>query len=88
MLFSCLCDVDESKINVEPSLLSFSAKSSHSMSFSFKSVFPQEVSVNLDPVVLEVLQEARWMTKLEVSVPKVILKMSSREAEIKALHRR
>lgn len=51
------------------------------------SVF-QEVFVNLDPVVLEVLQEARWMTKLGVTVPKVILKMSSREAQVKALHKR
>uniref|UniRef100_A0A7N8WST8 Dynein, axonemal, heavy chain 5 like n=1 Tax=Mastacembelus armatus TaxID=205130 RepID=A0A7N8WST8_9TELE len=32
--------------------------------------------VNLDPVVLEVLQEALWMTKLGVTVPKVILKMT------------
>lgn len=51
-------------------------------------LFPQEVFVNLDPVVLEVLQEARWMTKLGASVPKVIVKMSCREAEIKALYRR
>ncbi|XP_041817844.1 dynein heavy chain 5, axonemal [Chelmon rostratus] len=48
----------------------------------------KEVFVNLDPVVLEVLQEARWMTKLGASVPKVIVKMSCREAEIKALSRR
>ncbi|XP_045900393.1 dynein axonemal heavy chain 5 [Micropterus dolomieu] len=48
----------------------------------------QEVFVNLDPVVLEVLQEARWMTKLGVPVPKVILKMSSREAQVKALYKR
>ncbi|XP_056227121.1 dynein axonemal heavy chain 5-like, partial [Seriola aureovittata] len=34
-----------------------------------------EVLVNLDPVVLEVLQEARWMTKLGVTVPTVIPKM-------------
>ncbi|XP_070784429.1 dynein axonemal heavy chain 5 [Enoplosus armatus] len=48
----------------------------------------KEVSVNLDPVVLEVLQEARWMTKLGVTVPKVILKMTSREAQVKALYKR
>ncbi|XP_053268003.1 dynein axonemal heavy chain 5 [Pleuronectes platessa] len=46
----------------------------------------KEVSVNLDPVVLEVLQEFRWMTKLGVFVPKVLVKMTSRESEIKALH--
>ena len=46
----------------------------------------QEVLVNLDPVVLEVLQEFRWMTKLGVFVPKVIVKMASRESEIKALY--
>lgn len=48
----------------------------------------QEVFVNLDPVVLEVLQEARWMSKLGVTVPKVILKMTTREAPIKALYSR
>ncbi|KAM9337116.1 dynein axonemal heavy chain 5 [Symphorus nematophorus] len=46
----------------------------------------KEVFVNLDPMVLEVLQEARWMTKLGVTVPKVILKMSCREAQVKALY--
>lgn len=46
----------------------------------------QDLLVNLDPVVLEVLQEARWMSKLGGSVPKVILKMQSREGEIKALN--
>ncbi|XP_072235160.1 dynein axonemal heavy chain 5-like [Leuresthes tenuis] len=44
--------------------------------------------VNLDPVVLELLQEARCMTKLGVTVPKVVLKMTSREAQIKALYSR
>ncbi|XP_051241668.1 dynein axonemal heavy chain 5 isoform X2 [Dicentrarchus labrax] len=48
----------------------------------------KEVFVNLDPVVMEVLQEARWMTKLGVTVPKVILKMSCREEQVKALYRR
>lgn len=48
----------------------------------------QEVFVNLDPVVLEVLQEVRWMTKLGVTVPKVIIKMTSREAHLKALYSR
>ncbi|XP_069368231.1 dynein axonemal heavy chain 5 isoform X1 [Paralichthys olivaceus] len=47
-----------------------------------------KVLVNLDPVVLEVLQESRWMTKLGVFVPKVIVKMTSRESEIKALYNR
>ncbi|XP_049912492.1 dynein axonemal heavy chain 5 [Epinephelus moara] len=48
----------------------------------------KEVFVNLDPLVLEVLQEARWMTKLGVTVPKVVLKMTSREAQVKALYKR
>ncbi|KAL7373953.1 hypothetical protein ABVT39_018239 [Epinephelus coioides] len=48
----------------------------------------KEVFVNLDPLVLEVLQEARWMTKLGVTIPKVVLKMTSREAQIKALYKR
>ncbi|XP_013770736.1 LOW QUALITY PROTEIN: dynein heavy chain 5, axonemal-like [Pundamilia nyererei] len=48
----------------------------------------KEVSVNLDPVVLEVLQEARWMTKLGVNVPKVIQKMTSREPELRDLYSR
>ncbi|XP_068199657.1 dynein axonemal heavy chain 5 isoform X2 [Antennarius striatus] len=48
----------------------------------------KEVLVNLDPAVLEVLQEGRWMTRLGLTVPKVILKMSSREVQLKALHKR
>ncbi|XP_068603948.1 LOW QUALITY PROTEIN: dynein axonemal heavy chain 5 [Brachionichthys hirsutus] len=48
----------------------------------------KEILVNLDPAVPEVLQEARWMTKLGLVVPKVILKMSSREAQVKALRNR
>lgn len=44
--------------------------------------------MNLDPVVLEVLQEVRWMTKLGVTVPKVIVKLTSREKQLKALHNR
>ncbi|KAM6971581.1 LOW QUALITY PROTEIN: dynein axonemal heavy chain 8-like [Tautogolabrus adspersus] len=48
----------------------------------------QQVFVNLDPGVLEMLQEARWMTKLEVPVPKVVQKMISREEHVKALHTR
>ncbi|KAK5935878.1 hypothetical protein CgunFtcFv8_021195 [Champsocephalus gunnari] len=48
----------------------------------------KEVVVNLDPVVLEVLQEARWMTKLGVTVPKAVQRMTSREAHVKALYKR
>ncbi|KAM8731517.1 dynein axonemal heavy chain 5 [Acanthopagrus schlegelii] len=48
----------------------------------------KEVCVNLDPVVLEVLQETRWMTRLGVTVPKVVLKLSSREAQLKTLYKR
>ncbi|XP_010767024.1 dynein heavy chain 5, axonemal-like, partial [Notothenia coriiceps] len=48
----------------------------------------KEFFVNLDPVVLEVLQEARWMTKLGVTVPKAVQKMTSREAHVKALYKR
>lgn len=44
--------------------------------------------MNLHPVVLEVLQEARWMSKLGVTVPKVILKITSRGAQLKALYNR
>ncbi|CAJ1081553.1 dynein axonemal heavy chain 5 isoform X1 [Xyrichtys novacula] len=47
-----------------------------------------KVFVNLDPVVLEVLQEVHWMTKLGVPVPKVITKMSSRGAHLQTLYRR
>ncbi|XP_069033626.1 dynein axonemal heavy chain 5 [Embiotoca jacksoni] len=50
--------------------------------------YSKEVLVNLDPVVLEVLQEARWMTRLGVTVPEVIVKMSRREAQVKALYSR
>lgn len=48
----------------------------------------QGVCVNLDPVVLEVLEEARRMSKLGVSVPKVIVTLSGRGARLKALHKR
>lgn len=48
----------------------------------------QEILVNLDPVVLEVLQETRWMTKLGVTVPAVVLKMATREAQLKSLRSR
>ncbi|KAM3593194.1 uncharacterized protein V6R79_007624 [Siganus canaliculatus] len=48
----------------------------------------KEIFVNLDPLVLEVLHEARWMTQLGLTVPKVILKMSSRESQIKTLYKR
>ncbi|KAG7231381.1 hypothetical protein INR49_012221 [Caranx melampygus] len=48
----------------------------------------KEIFVNLDPVVLEVLQETRWMTKLGVTVPAVILKMATREAQLKSLRSR
>ncbi|XP_074550150.1 dynein axonemal heavy chain 5 [Halichoeres trimaculatus] len=48
----------------------------------------KQVFVNLDPVVLQVLQESRWMTKLGVSVPRVIAKLSLKEAQIKTLHER
>ncbi|XP_034534414.1 dynein heavy chain 5, axonemal [Notolabrus celidotus] len=48
----------------------------------------KQVFVNLDPGVLEVLQEARWMTKLGHPVPKVVIKMSSREAQIKTLYKK
>lgn len=42
----------------------------------------------MDPVVLEVLEEARWMKKLEVDVPKAVMKISRREASVRALHSR
>ncbi|XP_054621741.1 dynein axonemal heavy chain 5 isoform X3 [Dunckerocampus dactyliophorus] len=48
----------------------------------------KELLVNLDSVFLEVLQDARWMTKLGVVVPNAVVKMTSREAEVKALYRR
>lgn len=48
----------------------------------------QEVLVNLDPEVLQVLEEARWVTKLGLKVPKVMETLSSRGARLRALHRR
>lgn len=48
----------------------------------------QEVLVNLDPEVLQVLEEARWMAKLGLKVPKVMETLSSRGAGLRALHRR
>ncbi|KAK2859784.1 hypothetical protein Q5P01_004404 [Channa striata] len=48
----------------------------------------KEVLVNLDPVVLEVLQEARWMSKLGATVPKVVIKLMSREGQLKGLYNR
>ncbi|XP_076014466.1 dynein axonemal heavy chain 5 [Genypterus blacodes] len=46
----------------------------------------KEMFVNLDPMVLEVLQEIKWMTKLGIAIPKVILKMTSREEKLNTLH--
>ncbi|XP_054862859.1 dynein axonemal heavy chain 5 isoform X2 [Amphiprion ocellaris] len=46
------------------------------------------LSVNLDPVVLEVLQEARWMSRLGVTVPQAVLRMASREEPLRALYSR
>ncbi|XP_062336343.1 LOW QUALITY PROTEIN: dynein axonemal heavy chain 5-like [Osmerus eperlanus] len=48
----------------------------------------KELYVNLDPLVLEVLHEARCMNKLGVPVPRVVLNMCLREAELKAQHSR
>lgn len=42
--------------------------------------------MNLDPVVLEVLEEAKYMHKLGVHVPKVILSMYVNKAEVKNNH--
>lgn len=47
-----------------------------------------QISVNLDPVLPEVVAEARWMIKLDVALPKVIAQMLAREEDIKALNRR
>ncbi|XP_062377845.1 dynein axonemal heavy chain 5 [Sardina pilchardus] len=44
----------------------------------------KEIFVNLDPVVLEVLQEAKCMSKMGFSVPKALLSMCTREAQLKA----
>ncbi|XP_028289911.1 dynein heavy chain 5, axonemal [Gouania willdenowi] len=48
----------------------------------------KDLWVNMDPAVLQVLQEARWMSKLGVCVPRAVLKMRSRETQIKALFQR
>ncbi|XP_029979746.1 dynein heavy chain 5, axonemal [Sphaeramia orbicularis] len=48
----------------------------------------KEVFVNLDPMVLEVLQEVRWMTKLGVAVPEAVHQLTSRESVLKALQSR
>ncbi|KAM6900105.1 dynein axonemal heavy chain 5 [Xenentodon cancila] len=48
----------------------------------------KEFLVNLDPVVLTVLQEARWLKKLGMTVPDVVLRTISREMQIKDLSSR
>lgn len=47
-------------------------------------LFSQEIFVNLDPVVLEVLQEAKCMSKMGFSVPKSILTVCASEVQLKA----
>ncbi|KAF5902717.1 dynein heavy chain 5, axonemal-like, partial [Clarias magur] len=46
----------------------------------------KEICINLDPVVLEVLEEAKYMHKLGAFVPKVILSMDANKAEVKNNH--
>ncbi|KAI5624125.1 dynein heavy chain 5, axonemal, partial [Silurus asotus] len=46
----------------------------------------KEFCVNLDPVVLEVLEEAKYMHKLGAHVPKAILGMYADKAEVKNNH--
>ncbi|KAK7881267.1 hypothetical protein WMY93_029676 [Mugilogobius chulae] len=48
----------------------------------------QDLSVNLSPGVLEVLEEARWMKKMGLEVPTSVEKMSRRESHIRALKTR
>ncbi|KAK1795394.1 hypothetical protein P4O66_010566 [Electrophorus voltai] len=43
----------------------------------------KEIYVNLDPIVLEVLEEAKYMHRLGVHVPEVILNMYAQKAELK-----
>ena len=44
--------------------------------------------MNLDPMVLEVMQEFWYFTKLGLAVPKVVVAMSSKEQHIKTLYQR
>ncbi|CAL8402248.1 dynein heavy chain 5, axonemal [Gadus morhua] len=48
----------------------------------------KELLVNLDPMVLEVMQEFWYFTKLGLAVPKVVVAMSSKEQHIKTLYQR
>ncbi|XP_061094941.1 dynein axonemal heavy chain 5 [Conger conger] len=46
----------------------------------------KDLYVNLDPLVPELLHEAKYMHKLGFEVPDVILNMCSNEVQLKALH--
>ncbi|XP_036378537.1 dynein heavy chain 5, axonemal, partial [Megalops cyprinoides] len=46
----------------------------------------KKLFVNLDPLVPELLHEARYMHKMGFQVPDVILNMYANEAQLKALH--
>ncbi|XP_072536415.1 dynein axonemal heavy chain 5 isoform X2 [Salminus brasiliensis] len=46
----------------------------------------KEICVNLDPMILEVLQEAKYMQKLGTHVPVVISNMNANMAELKNHH--
>ncbi|XP_056155233.1 dynein axonemal heavy chain 5 [Lampris incognitus] len=48
----------------------------------------KEILVNLDPSVLEVLQEAKCMSKLGIAIPKVILGLTSKSLRLKSLYSR
>ncbi|KAJ8385596.1 hypothetical protein AAFF_G00184580 [Aldrovandia affinis] len=46
----------------------------------------KDLYVNLDPLVPELLHEARYMHKMGFEVPEVILNVCANEAQLKALH--
>ncbi|XP_061590629.1 dynein axonemal heavy chain 5-like [Cololabis saira] len=48
----------------------------------------KELLVNLDPAVLQVLQEARWLKKLGMTVPDAVMRTMPREPQIKDLSSR
>lgn len=48
--------------------------------------FMKELLVNLDPVVLEVLYETKYLRKMDFEVPDVVLGLCADEEQIKRHH--
>lgn len=61
----------------------FNYQTSVLFSISFFSLYMKELFVNLDPMVLEVLYETKYLRKMHFEVPDVVLVLCAAEEQIK-----